>query len=906
MQNSIYHILHANYVERCITNKIFLEAAMGKIIVKVNEEYQVRVLTEPNPDEPIYSSFEQAKTEIEEIVSDTVKYYDMQNKSIGDVLFSSNDSFDFSNNIIAFSGDRGQGKSSAMLSFSNFLLNKHTEKNKNFLGEKICKADFTVLDRIDPTKFEVGDNILTVILAKIFHIFCNEWEVSGKSDIALRSELLELFQICYKEIETIKCHSDDNKLFIGNDLDRLGKIGDSAKLKEHLLKLIEKYFDFHYKVNNKYISKENMFLVIQLDDTDLNTKNAYSIVEDVRKYFMIPNVIVLMAVDLTLLTCSIEQNYMKQFKTYIDYHTGEKSNEYHNMAIKYIDKLIPGRRKIFLPYIKPSTDEYGEQTTIEYIDENKNFANILGFTNNDGKDIKDVQELLIRFIYEKTGLIFIKPNNYRHNIVPGTMRELVNFLSVLNSMDSIKNDYSDAEDLKKRINNISQFETYFTKTWVPNYIERLYSGIIQNLLDSPWTIKNKQVIKDICNLFKTTSSNTEELLLLDVFEKIEYKANAQNDIYTLADVREVLSELESRMPHQEIYKLTFAVRTIYSIYISRLICNGLLHEINGEDYDYGAVCDFLGGDIFGEAANKFIRKQNNRYDRAVFRVNAKDQDNNLETLNDLMEDKNNAYIAAAFCNFEFPNEQEFTPPYDVSYKRISNNTKSTIWNFNISYPFFYLIQPIKLNERINGEFDSDYTIFYPYELLSVRYACIQIISSMDLINYLEKNLSKSFLTRSRQWEYYRYVVDFFDRVDDTVSKIKYLPIENDWEEFKMLLLDKYNILENLYDVYIDNYGYVSEQEFMRMEILGLSTYKNTKDYDTLVRKIDDLHSKLDDLIKRYDDDEYNKILECCKDELDKIYDNISMSKDKMTIEEIRSYQWKLNALIRELKNLVSE
>lgn len=878
---------------------------MGKIIVKVNEEYQVRVLTEPNPDEPIYSSFEQAKTEVEEIVSDTVKYHDMHNKSKGNVLFSSNDSFDFSNNIIAFSGDRGQGKSSAMLSFSNFLLYKYTDKNKVFLGEKICKADFTVLDRIDPTKFEIGDNILTVILAKIFHIFCNEWDVSEKSDIALRSELLELFQICYKEIETIKCHSDDNKLFIGNDLDRLGKIGDSAKLKEHLLTLIEKYFDFHCKVKNKCISKENMFLVIQLDDTDLNTENAYSIVEDVRKYFMIPNVIVLMAVDLTLLTCSIEQNYIKQFDAYLKHHSRERLNENHKMAVKYIDKLIPGRRKIFLPYIKPSTDEYGEQTTIEYIDEDKNSANILEFTNNDGKNIKDVQELLIRFIYEKTGLIFIKPNNYRHNIVPGTMRELVNFLSVLNSMESIKNDYSDAEDLKKRINNISQFETYFTKTWVPNYIDHTYSIVIQNLLDAPWTIKNKQVINDIISEIKVMCLELN-IPYNDEFEQIEYKMSAQNGIYTLAEVREVLSELESKMPHQEIYKLTFAVRTIYSIYISRLICNGLLHEINGEDYDYGAVCDFLGGDIFGKAANKFIRKQNNRYDRAVFSVNTKGQDNNLEKLNDLMEDEDNAYIAAAFCNFEFPNEQEFTPPYDVSYKRISNNTKSTVWNFNISYPFLYLVQPMKVSDRINGEVNYNSYKNYPKEFLSVRYACIQIISSMDLINYLEKNLSRLFVTRSRQWEHYRFVVDFFDRVGDIISKIKYLPIENNWDVFKKYLLDNYNILESLYSVYIDNFDYIPEQELIRMDILELSTYKNTKDYDTLVKKICDLHSKLDELIKQYDDDEYNTIFEWCKGELDKIYDNVSMRKDKITIEEIRSYQWELNEIVRSLKNYVSE
>lgn len=869
---------------------------MGKIIVKVNEEYQVRVLTEPNLEEPIFSSFEQAKSEVEEIVSDTEKYYDIKNKSNLDTLYNSNNSFDFSNNIIAFSGDRGQGKSSAMLSFSNFLLYKYTDKNKVFLGEKICKADFTVLDRIDPTKFEIGDNILTVILAKIFHIFCKEWDVSEKSDIALRSELLELFQICYKEIDTIKRNSDDNKSFIGNDLDRLSKIGDSANLKEHLFKLIEKYFDFHCKVKNKYISKEKHFLVIQLDDTDLNTENAYSIVEDVRKYFMIPNVIVLMAVDLTLLTCSIEQNYTKQFKTYIDYHTDNQQNEYHKMAVKYIDKLIPGRRKIFLPYIKPATDEYGEQTTIEYINEDNN--NVLKFTNNNGDDIKDVQEILLRYIYEKTGLIFVKPNNYRHNIVPGTMRELVNFLSILNNMESIDNDYSNFEDLKKRLKNLFHFETYFTKTWIPNYIDNAHLMIIQNLLDSPWTIKNKQVVKDICTLF-STSSNTEKILLLDLYEEFELKANARNDIYTLADVREVLSELESKIPKQEIYKLTFAVRTIYSIYISRLICNGLLHEKNGENYDYGTICSFLGGDIFGESANKFIRKQNNKFNRAVFSVDASVNDTALKSLSKLMEKENSAYVAAIFCDFEFPKEQEFTPPYDVAYKRISNNSKSTRWKFNISYPFLYLVQPKKIYERINGiEVKFNNAITFPKEILSVRYNCIQIISSMDLINYLDKNLSRRFKHPS-QWEYYEYVIDFFDRVCDNISKIKYLQINNDWKLFLDYVKDSKEVLESLYFTYTDNYEFISNEQLIIKDVLALSTYKNTKDYDTLIRKINDLYYKLDDISMRYAD---NLIIDYYKIQVSDLAEQVkAQDSQNISLKEIQLYQWQLNEFIRDLK-----
>lgn len=877
---------------------------MSKIIIRANEEYQVRILSEPNTEESVYSSFEQAKFEVEDIVLGTEKYYNKKSKGHFNNSFSNQElldkSLDFSNNIIAFSGDRGQGKSSAMLSFSSFLLNKDTGKNKNFLGSKICESNFIILDRIDPTKFEIGDNILTTILAKIFREFCNDWNVSEKSEVAMRSELLELFQSCYKEIDTIKNHSKDSKSLICNDLERLGRIGDSANLKEHLLELITKYFDFRCTVRGDRYKNENNFLVIQLDDTDLNTDKAYDIVEDVRKYFMIPNVIVLMAVDLSLLTYSIEQSYIQQFMIYENYHSSERLNEYHQLAVKYIDKLIPGRRKVFLPYIKPATDEYGEKTTIEYIDDNKENSNLLNFTDNQGNVITDVQELMLRFIYEKTGLIFIKPNNYRHNIVPGTMRELVNFLSILNNMENIKNDYSDIEDLKLRVENLSLFETYFTKTWVPNHVIPTYAGIINSLLDSPWTVKNKQIIKDISNNFKTSLSGESggHTVLEEIIGNIESKAS-KNDIYSLADVRAVLHAIEDMMPQQDIYKFNFAVRTIYSIYISRLICNELIHELKGEQYDYNALCSFLGGDVFGDSANEFVRRQNNRYSRGIFTTDISNYDSDFANLNKLMNIEQNSYIAAAFCNFEFPKEQEYTPPYDVSYRRTSNNTRSSVWNFNVSYPFLYLIQPNKLFERISGnEIIGNIKIKHPEEILSVRYECIQIISSMDFINYIEKSLRKRYVTRSNNWEFCKFISECFERVEDYISKINYLPISNDWSNFISYIEKSSEILETLYSVYTDNYDYIPEYELLRSEVMQLSTFKNTKDYDALLRKINSLYYRLDDLSSRYEDG----IIMYYFDEVSDIAEEVELEGEEMSLDEIYDYQRKLNHIVRDLKN----
>ena len=126
-----------------------------------------------------------------------------------------------------------------------------------------------------------------------------------------------------------------------DDLEMLSNIGDNTNIKNNLLDLITKFLKF---VNEKD------YLVIQIDDTDLNVENAYYISEDIRKFFMIPNVIVLMATKPEILTKAIEQEYIKNFSFLIN-ENKESYHEYYKMASKYLQKLIPGTRRIMLPEI---------------------------------------------------------------------------------------------------------------------------------------------------------------------------------------------------------------------------------------------------------------------------------------------------------------------------------------------------------------------------------------------------------------------------------------------------------------------------------------------------------------------------------------------------------------------------
>lgn len=862
---------------------------MKKIIVKNNEEYKVRIISKPNKEEFIYPYFVQASKELKEIIDDTKKYYSKDKKTI---LEESND---FSNNIIAFSGNRGQGKSSAMLSFSKFLINIELEENRDLLGEDVCGCNYLVLDRIDPTKFEIGDNILTVILAKIFHEFCNLWNDSDKSDVALRTELLESFQSCYREIDTVKNHNNSNAMMC-SDLERLGRIGDSANLKDHLMQLLNNFFEFKCRIEGK-TAKKDYFLIIQLDDTDLNTEKAYHIVEDVRKYFMIPNVVVLMAVDLTLMTYSIEQMYMKQFEIYERISSSTRISEYHQMAVKYIDKLIPGNRKIFLPSVKSSSDEYGNQVTIEYMDSRG--KNLLSFKDNNGDDIEDVQELLLRLIFEKTGLIFIKPNRYQHSIVPDTMRELVNFLSILNRMDDMKNSFDDKNDLKIRLNNLQNFESFFINIWIVNHITDTFNKAIYSFINASWNNKNKQIIKDIEAIFKTSLDYDFLPILQNEIDKVLDESAP----ISLADVRSVLSSLEDAVPKEEVFNFTFAIKTLYSILLNKLIFNQLLQDITKEAYDNELVMNIIGGDIFGNAVNSFVRTKNGKYSRSDFKVEIA-HSKYEELIKNHMNVIDSAYIAAVFCNFTFPSSDgESVPAYEEKYIRTSNNTRSYNWVFNISYPFMYLIQPKKILERITRDaIESNMNVKTPKGIEMSKYSCIQIVSNLDFMAFLEKNLKKTYLSKTDGWDFTRYIVDFFERTYQLVKNIKYIPINNDWTHFINYIDENKTFLNAIQDTYIEDaidFDYSQKRFEYERVIKSLNTFKNTRTVEVLMSKCESLSDRLFEIHLDYDSLEVEMAMADLSDLMSEISEQSYLNED-----EVIEYQRKLNAIVKELKESV--
>ncbi len=878
---------------------------MNTITVRANEEYMVKIAHSPVEGEFFYEAYEQAKHELEEIIISTQKYRDSEKQyqygvSTTDFIETSND---YINNIIAFSGDRGQGKSSAMLSFSNFIKNRHKSANQKFFSNNVVDSNFVILDRIDPTKFEQGDDILTIILAKLFNQFCALWKISEKKNIKERGELLEFFESCYKEIDAIKIKHNEDDYSLGSDLEKLSRIGDSANLKNHFLELIEKFFKFYCLVKELDPSMKKNFLVIQLDDTDLSINKAREIVEDLRKYFMIPNVVIIMAAHLHQLTYAIEQSYMNEFSILKENYRDNSPINYHKIAVKYIDKLIPGRRKIYLPNLKATTEDFVAPATIKYVakDEMGKDYNILYFEDNNNNAIVDAQELLFRFIYQKTGLVFIKPRHYLHNIIPTNMRELVNFLSVLNNMKDIPVDntteaLTDIKSLQQRMENLELFENYFINTWVPSYIETEYAEIIESLIATPWTIKSKQLVNSIKDKFASTSDDYEGYY--SIAGRIDDIIDGENR-YSFAKIRELLSFLDEKFPYQKVFKLTFAIRVLYSICMSKMICNNLTLEGSNIDYDRWNVMDFIGGDIFGDSVSSFIRTEGDSgLYRANFDINYdKLSKENKMIFDEMLKNKDSLFLLSVFVNFEFKRGLE-KQLYKVHYKS-GNNRVASIMHFNVTYPIIQLIHPDIIFEKV--DLKNEYTYYFS----NLRRAFIEIVSSFDLIYCLDRNLSDYSKMRSKSgWKLSDYVLDFYDRLTSVVHLNGYLPIRFDILSIKNLITNNSELLDKLYDFYLitskESHNSITVNAEMVFQIQKLKTLMKTQTFEILKTRIEQLDDEFSGLIFKYNADisnEYNRLNDLRK----KVEGRFGTMDD----EDRVIYQKAYNDIVRDVKNKYS-
>ncbi len=538
--------------------------------IKIGEEYKAKV-----------ENLEDFKDSMFKDVYD--KAFDCIGSILAENLNNKNDKENYEkyNNIVSFVGERGTGKTSAMLSVSGALKDEYPTKFKEETFRGLQSNDkpkriFNEIGVIDPSHFDENSNILEIILAKMFKKFKKRVEDKNNSvDHVDKRKLIKAFEEVFENLKTIQ---DPKDLYKGEALDALLKMSASTDLKGNMTDLVKKYLKFFNKSDDDS-NKKNGVLLLEIDDIDLSTKHAYEMVEQIRKYLIIPNVVILMAVKMEQLSHIVERNMRIEFEIMLE-KSHMNDEEPKNMAEKYLEKLIPLDRRLFLPTLE------GINLDIDLIIQDKEGKEyIIGKDGN-----KEIKNIIRYLIFKRTGNMFFNTDTQVSYIIPRTLRELVNLVSKLIAMKNNDKKVEDKTEITlsdlnsdQKNKNYESFKEYFLSYWVESTLKSNHVDVIREVIKRDIKERNKYIVRTLDqeysgklnNEIKKINELRKEKELEEEYTKIIDFANKSTNI-SLGDILLVLDLINRLIVDAEDKKFIFAIKTTYSIMLY-----GLIREIKG-------------------------------------------------------------------------------------------------------------------------------------------------------------------------------------------------------------------------------------------------------------------------------------------------------------------------------------
>lgn len=559
----------------------------SKLKINKGEEFKIAIKNINDGDTIFYDQYKQALKMLDDIIEASIK----ENKNTDrDAEWKTED---YENNIIAFCGERGEGKSSAMFTFIN-SLNSLDEKILNDAGLENRKVKEVYFERpivIDPSQFDGVHNILDIILAKLYEKFSYIYmDDKYNIDEYLKEELLHQFQKVYRQVSMIsnKAKMLDDEFDYEGNIGKLSKLGESTRLKKGFRRLLELYLEFMDKSRNE--KSKNQQIIIAIDDLDLCSSNAYKMSEQIRKYLILPQVVIIMAVKIEQLELCVQENNLSDFEKSIKVSGKDNIkiyNEVIGMAERYVSKLIPKARRIYLPKAQSL-----ENTDIIYVYKDKDEE--IGIS--DDIEERSLVEKVLKLITEKTGMIFLPEESGISYLLPNNLRDMVNWIVCLSSMET-----PDGEDNIIYAENIQKFYQLFEM----EILDAEKFDNMGNKLKSIWKmdiVHTHANVKKLLDEIKSGPVSTRKIIpcgertveFFQVMKKFEF---LKREVFEYEDERKI-----------------YAVRSLYTIRMNQLKAKGKLFDVKG----------FVNGYIFGDRFKNIMPKvklnNNDLFSRDRFNV----------------------------------------------------------------------------------------------------------------------------------------------------------------------------------------------------------------------------------------------------------------------------------------------
>lgn len=344
-----------------------------------------------------------------------------------------------SDNIITFIGRRGTGKSTVMKSFMRGLR----ENIKSDISDFTVYADrmnnrkvkFIALDWIDASLLEKEEDIFDVILAKMLNKLLKKQENQNSFGSYQEQDMYNQFASVYKKHLNLKSNKNLDLYSEDMAIANLRNLARSSDLRNEFQQLVDNFIKLNF--DGSY-EGENTFLVVAIDDLDMNIESGFEILEKIQRYLRIERLIVLMAVNQTQMKLCCEKHFEKVFENRIGYTDVQRRENVSDLADQYMKKALPTYSRIYMPSLK-KMDYDRDRVTKIMIEESEQ------------KELS-IKMAFFTIAWTKNRVRYDVLGKKRHFMEPETLRELNNNVLIRKYMDSLNGLESDKEMFLTKLN----------------------------------------------------------------------------------------------------------------------------------------------------------------------------------------------------------------------------------------------------------------------------------------------------------------------------------------------------------------------------------------------------------------------------------------------------------------------
>ena len=445
---------------------------------------------------------------------------------------------DSPNNVFTFVGERGSGKTSCMASISKLLTR---DGKGTLMGYKnLSKVQFATIDIIDPSYFDEEHNIVAMMVAKLYKSFSeydNE-DLSGRCNRDCRNDLIEAFVRTQRSMRCLLDKGNVSEVYESDDIENLSDLSVAIDLKSDIHRLVRAFL--------RFVKKENGLLVLSIDDIDLNVGEADIMAEQIRKYLVCPNIVILLAAKLDQLATVKNLHYMEEFRPLLEIQKMDYST-IEDMTSQFLTKFSPHDQRVYMP------------TTEVYLNS--------GIEIGDDRWYGDsVKQVVPELIFNRTRYLFYSSRQTPSYIIPRNLRKLCQLVALLWPMET----YHDADQEANKV----AFKNYLFGTWKLDNLSHGDRKLANRLLDG-W--KNGQLNRIALDVLKEKYADGIDKMITDADNSNLNKSDLRNELKALLDERNrefnlSVGDVLSMIDVLEVYFEThadkcffFFVKTIYSM-----------------------------------------------------------------------------------------------------------------------------------------------------------------------------------------------------------------------------------------------------------------------------------------------------------------------------------------------------